>query len=171
MDVRQAIDSHVEWKNRLAAYLVHPDQSLDPAVIALDDHCDLGRWLRGEGTAESGWVGFAQLVRDHARFHAEAANLVRRADAGERIAEEVALGSKSEYAKASNAVTTALLLIKSKRKQAARAWNSARFNSELDGNLAIPSIRLCGETATLAVVASPCDSTPRGERAASWPGE
>jgi hypothetical protein len=115
MDIRQAIDAHASWKGRLAAYLLHPDHSLDPTTIALDVDCELGKWLQCEGQVESAWPGFAQLVRDHGRFHLEAADLVRRADAGEWIGDETALGSMSAYAKASNAVITALLLIKNRR--------------------------------------------------------
>jgi hypothetical protein len=181
MDIRNAIDAHVELRNRLAAYLAHPDQSLDAAAVAIDDQCLLGRWLRGEGVAESGWAGYAQLVRDHARFHQEAAKLVRRANAGEHITEEVALGSKSEYTKASNAVTTALLLIKCKQKQAARSQPAARpdrwMNEGFDADLAVPSLQHCGARDSLAAGDTSLDSsprsaiprgaTPRGERAAS----
>jgi Chemoreceptor zinc-binding domain len=166
MDISQAIDAHNGWKGRLAAYLAQPDQSLDAAAIALDDQCDLGRWLQGEGLAESGWAGFAQLIGDHARFHAEAASLVKRADAGERITEEAALGFKSEYAKASNAVITALMLIKSRRKQMAQARPAAWDNDGPDSDPCVPSFRSGSGSDSCAVTAPPGD-----ERAASWPGE
>jgi len=175
MDIRKTIDAHVEWRNRLASYLAHPDQTLDADAIAIDDQCLLGRWLRGEGAAESGWAGYAQLVRDHARFHQEAAKLVRRANAGERITVEVALGSKSEYNKSSNAVTTALLLIKSRQKQAARSQpatrSDTRINEGFDAGLAVPSFQPCGGQDSFAVAAASRGAIPRGERAASWPGE
>jgi hypothetical protein len=41
------------WKIRLAAYVRHPDGSLDPVVVALDDQCRLGQWLQRSGASNS----------------------------------------------------------------------------------------------------------------------
>jgi hypothetical protein len=167
MDIRQAIDAHVAWKGMLATYLSHPNQSLDADTVALDDQCDLGKWLQSEGQSESEWPGFAELLRNHARFHLEAANLVRSANAGGRVAEEAALGSKSDYAKASNAVTTALLLIKSKLKQAARGRPEARASESCDAPIAVPAVQLRRQSDSLAVPAALRDAKLRDEIAAS----
>jgi hypothetical protein len=109
MNFDQAISAHVQWKSKLAAYLNHPDHSLNAADIAKDDRCDLGKWLRGEGQKYASSPEFKKLVADHTHFHSAAAAIVKKADAGLRVSEEVALGATSEYASASNAVVTSLM--------------------------------------------------------------
>jgi hypothetical protein len=112
MDFEQAIQVHVQWKSKLAAYIAKPDHTLNPATIAKDDCCELGKWLRGEGRKFSSSPDFVKLVADHARFHVAAADIVRKADAGQYVSEEIALGAKSEYAAASNTVVTELMRLK-----------------------------------------------------------
>ncbi|MGB3631895.1 MAG: CZB domain-containing protein, partial [Terracidiphilus sp.] len=86
--------------------------SLNAATVAKDDRCELGKWLRGEGSRYAQSPEFAKLVTDHARFHVAAADIVKKADAGMKVSEEVALGAKSEYASASNTVVTELMRLK-----------------------------------------------------------
>jgi hypothetical protein len=112
MDFEKAIQAHVQWKSKLAAYIAKPDHSLNSATIAKDNCCELGKWLHGEGQMHSKSPEFAKLVADHARFHAAAADIVKRADAGQHVNEEVALGAHSEYAAASNTVVTELMRLK-----------------------------------------------------------
>ena len=114
MDFDQAIQSHVEWKMKLTAYIRKPDHSLDPAKVCGDAGCPLGKWLKAEGTKFSSTPEYAQLMADHARFHQAAAEIIRRADAGEKMEGEVALGSKSEYARISSAVVSSLMKMKMK---------------------------------------------------------
>jgi hypothetical protein len=53
-------------------------------------------------------------IADHAHFHEAAGNIIRQADSGKNVTSEVSLGSKSEYAAASNAVVSALMKLKMK---------------------------------------------------------
>jgi methyl-accepting chemotaxis protein len=112
MNFDQAISAHVQWKSKLAAYIAKPDHSLHAEIIAKDDQCELGKWIHGEGQKVAKMPDFQKLVADHARFHAAAADVVRKADAGQKASEEVALGAKSSYAAASNSVVTALMHMK-----------------------------------------------------------
>jgi hypothetical protein len=112
MNFDQAISCHVQWKSKLASYLNHPDHSLSAAEIAKDDRCDLGKWLCGEGQKYANSPEFKKLVADHAHFHAAAAEIVKKADTGLRVSEEVALGAKSEYSSVSNAVVSSLMHMK-----------------------------------------------------------
>jgi methyl-accepting chemotaxis protein len=112
MDFDQAIKLHVAWKTKLSAYVANPDRSLKAAEISVDDRCELGKWLHGEGMKYASLPEFAKLVADHARFHTAAADVVRKADAGRDVNPEIALGAKSSYAAASNAVVTALMRMK-----------------------------------------------------------
>ncbi len=61
----------------------------------------------GEGRCFAGAPDYARLMAEHARFHRAAAILIRRADSGQQVAEDVALGGQSEFAQASGAVITA----------------------------------------------------------------
>jgi hypothetical protein len=99
---------------KLAAYLKAPDRSLNAAEIGQDNKCELGRWIEANRAAHSALPEFATLKKEHTRFHRAAGDVVRRADAGERVTEEVALGAKSEYASASGAVVSALMAISKK---------------------------------------------------------
>jgi methyl-accepting chemotaxis protein len=112
MNFDQAISCHVQWKSRLGAYVAHPDHSLNAAELAQTDRCDLGKWIQSEGQKFAKSPEFAKLVADHTHFHAAAADIVRKADAGQRVDQEIALGAKSEYSSASNAVVTALMHMK-----------------------------------------------------------
>ncbi len=114
MEFDDAIRAHELWKMKLACYVIHPDESLDPATIAHDDLCDLGRWIH-ERRATFGHVpAFAVLADCHAKFHAAAAEVVARADAGEDVTADIAIGASSEYARISAEVTHILIVMKRK---------------------------------------------------------
>jgi methyl-accepting chemotaxis protein len=112
MDFDQAIMCHTQWKSKLAAYIAKPDKSLDAAAVAQDDRCDLGKWIHGEGRKYANSAEFEKLVADHKRFHQAAGEIIRKADSGQSVQEKVALGAKSDYANASNAVVTSLMKMK-----------------------------------------------------------
>jgi Chemoreceptor zinc-binding domain len=114
MDFDHAIMCHTQWKSKLAAYIAKPDKSLDPATVAHDDRCDLGKWIHGEGRKFANSPEFAKLIADHKRFHLAASEVIRKADSGLSVKEELVLGAKSEYAIASNAVVTSLMKMKMK---------------------------------------------------------
>ena len=107
IDFDKAIVAHSQWKGKLAAYLRGPDGSLKPEEIGRDDRCDLGKWIQAEAGKMPG-AGFANLKTAHARFHKAASDIVKRANKGEKVSEEVVLGAASEYAKATSAVVSAI---------------------------------------------------------------
>jgi hypothetical protein len=82
--------------------------------VSQDSNCELGRWLKGEGRKFAAIPEFAKLVTDHARFHAAAGEIIRKADSGQSVVDDVALGGRSEYASVSNAVVSALMKLKVK---------------------------------------------------------
>jgi methyl-accepting chemotaxis protein len=112
MDFDHCIEAHVRWKSRLATYLKRPDHSLDPAATAQDSSCDLGKWLHADGRRFAGSPDYARLVAEHGRFHRAAGDVIRRADSGQQVGEDVALGGHSEFAQASSAVVAALMQAK-----------------------------------------------------------
>lgn len=114
MDFDHAIAAHAEWKRKLATYLAAPDHSLNAEDVSADNRCELGKWLAGEGKKFAKLAEYGTVVSDHAKFHQAAGEIVRRANAGQKVAEEVALGAKSDFAAASSSVVRSVMALKSK---------------------------------------------------------
>jgi Chemoreceptor zinc-binding domain len=112
MDFDQAIAAHSTWKSKLRSYLSKPDGSLKPADVSADNKCPLGQWIYTDGPRYSKMPEYANLKSEHARFHKIASDVVRRADSGQSVSEETALGANSEFSKASSAVVVAILAMK-----------------------------------------------------------
>jgi Chemoreceptor zinc-binding domain len=112
MDFDQAIAAHSKWKGKLRTYIASPDGSLSAPEIALDNKCELGKWISGEGAKYSNLPEFKSLRSQHAHFHKAAAEIVRKVDAGHNVTEEVALGAKSEFSSASADVVSAIMALK-----------------------------------------------------------
>jgi hypothetical protein len=112
MDFDQAVAAHSAWKTKLRDYLSKRDGSLKPAEVSPDNKCPLGQWIYGEGSQYSKLPGFPALKSEHARFHKAAADVVQKADSGQSISEEVALGSQSDFALTSSAVVMAIIAMK-----------------------------------------------------------
>jgi len=112
MNFDQAIAAHSAWKRKLLDYLVKHDGSLKAHDIAVDNKCPLGQWIHGEGSQYSKLPEYATLKSEHARFHKATAEVVRKADSGQSVSEETALGSKSEFRAASSAVVEAIMHMK-----------------------------------------------------------
>ncbi len=85
MNLDDAVAAHVDWKNKLAAYLNKPDHSLKRAEVEPDDRCALGKWLKGEGNKYSMLPEFSKVTAEHARFHKAADDVIRKADSGGRV--------------------------------------------------------------------------------------
>ncbi len=101
MNFDDCVKAHVAWKSKLQTYLRSPDKSLNPTTVESDRNCDLGKWLHGEGAKFVSNPKFAQLVAEHAKFHKAAAGIIRQADTGKNVLEDVALGGKSDFSAAS----------------------------------------------------------------------
>lgn len=109
MNFSEAIAVHSQWKTKLSSYLAHPDHSLNPREVALSDKCALGQWIAGEGHKYAKLPEFAKLTEEHARFHKAAADIIIKADRGQNVSGEVALGAHSEFGDASTGVVKAIM--------------------------------------------------------------
>ena len=112
MDFDGAVIAHSRWKMKLKSYLSKPDHSLDPLEVAADNKCELGQWLHGEGRRYSNLPEYAKLVSDHARLHKAAAVIVEKANNGQSVAEETAVGANSEFTNASTDIVLSLKAMK-----------------------------------------------------------
>lgn len=112
MNFDEAVQAHSSWKLKLATYLRKPDGSLKSSEIRPDNRCKLGQWLHGEGRKLSAHADYKKLVAEHARFHQCAAMVVDKANSGQNVTEDVALGARSDFASASSNVVNLILSLK-----------------------------------------------------------
>ena len=118
IDVDSAIAAHENWKLRLDAYLRGTStEQFDPAVVCLDDRCDLGKWLHGAGRERLGkYPAFSVLVARHKYFHIQASTVLLQQQGGDAAAAEKTLNGAFKHG--SNQVV--LLLKELKRGLGAR---------------------------------------------------
>jgi hypothetical protein len=114
MNFDEAVAAHSAWKLKLSTYLRKPDGSLKASDIAVDNKCVLGQWIYGEGKKHAALPEYGALKGAHTKFHTVAADVVRRADSGKNVSEELALGGASDFSRASSEVVKAILNMKSK---------------------------------------------------------
>ena len=119
MNFDEAIAAHSAWKQKLAVYLAKPDKSIDSGKLAQDNQCDLGKWIHSQGSALASSTTFQELKKEHANFHLAAADVVRKADTGQTVSEEISLGAKSAYSTCSSKVVSALMKMKKENANAA----------------------------------------------------
>jgi methyl-accepting chemotaxis protein len=112
MSFDEAVNCHSEWKRKLCAYVLNPDGSMNIDEVGSNNKCKLGRWIRGDGRKYSGFPEFTKLIAEHTRFHKAAADLVNRANRGQDVSFEFALGVGSEFSLASSAVVLAIMDMK-----------------------------------------------------------
>jgi methyl-accepting chemotaxis protein len=120
MSFDDAVNCHSEWKRKLYAYVSHPDGSMKVDDVASNNKCKMGRWLLGDGRKYAGFPEFAKLIVEHTRFHMEAANIVRRADQGQDVSFEFAVGVGGQFSLASSAVVLAIMDMKKRQEMQSR---------------------------------------------------
>jgi hypothetical protein len=100
IDIDAAIAAHERWKARLQDLLDgNSNEQLDPAVVCLDDRCDLGKWLYGPGGQRLGkYPAFQLLIDRHKFFHAQAAEVLTQSQSGNAEAANRTLNSAYKYA-------------------------------------------------------------------------
>lgn len=126
LSFEDAVHLHSEWKRKLHEYARNPDDSLNVAEVAANDRCKLGKWIRGEGRKYSDYPEFARLAAEHTRLHTSAAEIVRRANCGEDVSGDFALGVGSEFSLASSAVVLALMDMKRRHELEERDGSEPR---------------------------------------------
>ncbi len=85
IDIDAAVSNHARWKDRLQALLEgRSTEVLVPHQVANHEDCPLGQWLKGPGKDMLGhYPAFELLVARHRYFHAQAAEVVALAQAGD----------------------------------------------------------------------------------------
>jgi len=112
MNLDEAITKHAEWKVKFRSAMGKKEQ-LDAGAIRMDNRCDLGKWLHGDGKASHGSnADFSALVTKHAEFHKAAGKVAEVINAGNYEQAEKMLASNTDYAQASSNVAGAINSLK-----------------------------------------------------------
>ncbi len=112
MDLDSAIVAHSSWKNKLKTYLEKKDGSLKASEVQSDQNCPLGQWIYGEGQKIGSDPTFRELKKQHTKFHTVAEGLVRKVDSGQSVAQDLEVGSKSEFLACTATVVNLLAKLK-----------------------------------------------------------
>ncbi|HZP27423.1 MAG TPA: methyl-accepting chemotaxis protein [Acidimicrobiia bacterium] len=107
--VTSIIAAHGMWKYRLDAAIKSGRSDFDPAVVARDDQCPLGKWLYGDARAQlSGSPELERIRTLHASFHRDAGAVLELALAGNRGAAQEQLSSGSPFLRTSSTLVQLL---------------------------------------------------------------
>lgn len=116
MDLNQAIEKHADWKLRFRNAIAK-HETMDAAMIAKDNCCELGKWLHGEAKQKFSMLpSYTQCVAKHAAFHTEAGKIAQMINSGKYTDAEKMLAAGTSYAQASNAVGVSILALKKEAK-------------------------------------------------------
>jgi methyl-accepting chemotaxis protein len=108
MNFDEARQKHAEWRVKFRSAITKKE-TLDPAAIAKDDRCDLGKWLHGEAKARySALPAYSECVQRHAHFHVEASKVAEQINAAKYEEAQALLAMGSAFSKASASIGTAL---------------------------------------------------------------
>lgn len=112
MNLDEAITKHAEWKVKFRSAITKKEK-LDAAAIGMDNRCDLGKWLHGEGKRMHSANGnFSVLIDLHAAFHKAAGRIAAVINAENYDQAEKMLGAGTEYTLASSNVAAAITRLK-----------------------------------------------------------
>ncbi len=104
--ISSAIKSHGMWKRRLIDAIDTGRSTWTVETVAACDQCAFGQWL--ENLPEASRDEHYSTVHDlHARFHSEAAEVLRLALAGDRTAAEQRINATSTYSELTMELTMA----------------------------------------------------------------
>jgi hypothetical protein len=115
-DWLRIITAHVEWKLRLQKFLDGTStETLDPAVIAVDNRCELGKWIYSVGTSFKNSTNYTTVKESHAHFHKVAATIVSHHLHGDTQAAQSLLNG--DYSQLSDTLKKNILKLRSEAER------------------------------------------------------
>ncbi|MFH1870518.1 MAG: CZB domain-containing protein [Pseudomonadota bacterium] len=116
MTFDDAMAAHVIWKVRLTRMIEGAGGGdLESVAAGDDDVCAFGKWIHGEGRQYRTTPAYEEVLRKHAHFHACAAEVVRKAEQGDKAAAMKVLDGAFEAA--SRQLVNALVELKTEAQQ------------------------------------------------------
>ncbi len=85
VDFDAIIDAHQSWKQKLRnAIAGGSEKNLDPNEVCKDNACALGKWIYSAGKEFEHFSEYEPLRKSHADFHICAADILKKAQAGDK---------------------------------------------------------------------------------------
>lgn len=107
-----AVVSHARWKAKFREAIAQR-LAVDTQTVCVDDSCDLGRWLYGEGHLRHGGLPeFVRLIADHKAFHLEACKVARTINNQDYSQADGLLENGTAFGHASSAVILSITALK-----------------------------------------------------------
>ena len=107
--ITNAIGAHGAWKKRLATAIDAGSHHEDIAVVAKNDRCGFGKWLRDTVPTPRDEECHAGATILHGEFHGEAAKVLRQIDQGRLDEARRSTAQGGDFAEASRALTAAMI--------------------------------------------------------------
>ena len=100
IDIKHAIDAHMQWRHRLENYVRGQSfEQFQADAVAADHRCELGQWIHTDGRRKYGHLPqFCELDLIHAEFHRLAGEIVGCTNRNQR-AQALELLNASSYSK------------------------------------------------------------------------
>lgn len=108
-DIHRAIMAYGLWKARLRGAVATGEADLTSAQAAEARSCEFGKWFYALPPAVQADPRFAEVETLHARFHEEAANVLRLVEAGEVATAARELQGDSRFDQVGRQLTLALI--------------------------------------------------------------
>lgn len=112
MNWDDAVEAHVQWKITLQTYLDGGGGKLDPSVIERDNVCPLGKWIYQEELRLHADPTYQALKNNHAAFHEAAAEVVRKANSGDKAGAQALMSGGTAFMILSLKVTESIAVIR-----------------------------------------------------------
>jgi methyl-accepting chemotaxis protein len=117
INLDNAIKAHADWRAKLRI-AIRRKESTDAETIGRDDCCELGKWAHGHGQSRYGRnTSFMELVGAHREFHQAAGKVAATINRGDYEAAEQQLASGTDFSRASNKVSAAVIQLKNDLKR------------------------------------------------------
>ena len=85
VDFDAIIDAHQSWKQKLRSAIAGGEErKLNPDDVCKDNQCALGKWIYSAGRAFEDTPDYEPLRHTHAEFHVCAADILRKAQQGDK---------------------------------------------------------------------------------------
>ena len=108
-EIVKAISAHGFWKTRLSDAVETGKSEFEARVVATDDHCDFGKWLKSESANFKGNSHHEKCSQLHAAFHKHAAVALSLALEGKKAEATKASGPGSQFALVSSQLVSELM--------------------------------------------------------------
>lgn len=107
--ITNAIGAHGAWKKRLAMAIAAGSHHENIAVVAQNDQCGFGKWLRDTVPSSRDAECHERAMSLHGEFHGEAAKVLRQIDQGRLDEARASTAPGGDFAESSRVLTACMI--------------------------------------------------------------